>query len=106
MWNSFVMVARVSTLIGVIMVGIPVSYASFSKIRDLLGTASKPGFLDRLNERIPSASFSNEVLEHYPISLAVLSVRGVAWSDLGEPRGSWLFCRTWEFIPNARRLGT
>jgi mannose-1-phosphate guanylyltransferase len=52
LWNSFVMVARVSTLIGLIMVAMPALYASFSKIRDLLGTAREPGGLERLYERI------------------------------------------------------
>jgi len=86
LWNSFVMVARVSTLISLIMVAMPALYASFSKIRDLLGTAREPGCLERLYERIPTASLSNEVLERYPINLSVLPVHGVEWSDLGEPQ--------------------
>jgi mannose-1-phosphate guanylyltransferase len=86
LWNSFVMVARVSTLIGLIMVAMPALHASFSKIRDLLGTAREPGCLERLYERIPTASLSNEVLERYPINLSVLPVHGVEWSDLGEPQ--------------------
>ncbi|MGO9450405.1 MAG: sugar phosphate nucleotidyltransferase [Candidatus Binataceae bacterium] len=85
MWNSFVMVARVSTLIGLIMVALPELFASFSKIQDLLGTAREPGAIERLYERIPSASFSDEVLERYPINLGVLPVHGLEWSDLGEP---------------------
>jgi mannose-1-phosphate guanylyltransferase len=86
MWNSFVMVARVSTLIGLIMVAMPALYASFSKIHGLLGTAREPGGLERLYERIQTASFSSEVLERYPINLSVLPVHGVEWSDLGEPQ--------------------
>ncbi|MGO9607255.1 MAG: sugar phosphate nucleotidyltransferase [Candidatus Binataceae bacterium] len=86
MWNSFVMVARVSTLIGLIMVALPELFASFSKIRDLLGTAREPDVVERLYERIPSASFSDEVLERYPINLGVLPVHGLEWSDLGEPQ--------------------
>ena len=86
MWNSFVMVARVSTLIGLIMVALPELFASFSKIHDLLGTAQEPGGIERLYERIPSASFSDEVLERHPINLGVLPVHGIEWSDLGEPQ--------------------
>ncbi len=86
MWNSFVIVARVSTLIGLIMVAMPALYASFSRVRDLLGTAREPGGLERLYERIPTASLSNEVLERYAINLSVLPVHGVEWSDLGEPQ--------------------
>ena len=86
MWNSFVMVARISTLIGLIMVALPELFASFSKIQDLLGTAPEPGAIERLYKRIPSASFSDEVLERYPINLGVLPVHGIEWSDLGEPQ--------------------
>jgi mannose-1-phosphate guanylyltransferase len=86
LWNSFVMVARVSTLIGLVMVAMPEMFASFSKIRDLLGTAHEAGGLERLYQRIPSTSFSDEVLERYPINLGVLPVHGVEWSDLGEPQ--------------------
>jgi len=86
MWNSFIMVARVSTLIGLIMVAMPELFASFAKIRDLMGTSREPGALERLYERSPAISFSDEVLERYPINLAVLPVHGVEWSDLGEPQ--------------------
>jgi mannose-1-phosphate guanylyltransferase len=86
MWNSFVMVARVSTLIGLIMVALPQLFASFSKIRDLLGTASEPGGIERLYEHTATASFSDEVLERHPINLGVLPVQGIEWSDLGEPQ--------------------
>jgi mannose-1-phosphate guanylyltransferase len=85
-WNSFVMVARVSTLIGLIIVAMPELFASFSKIRDTLGATRERGGLERLYERIPTASFSDEVLARHPINLGVLSVHGVEWSDLGEPQ--------------------
>jgi mannose-1-phosphate guanylyltransferase len=86
LWNSFVMVARVSTLIGLITVALPELFASFSKIRELLGTARESGVVERLYERIPIASFSDEVLERHPINLGVLPVHGIEWSDLGEPQ--------------------
>jgi mannose-1-phosphate guanylyltransferase len=86
MWNSSVMVARVSTLIGLIMVALPQLFASFSKIRDLLGTASEPGGIERLYEHTATASLSDEVLERHPINLGVLPVQGIEWSDLGQPQ--------------------
>jgi mannose-1-phosphate guanylyltransferase len=86
LWNSFVMVARVSTLIGLTMIAMPKLFASFSKIRNLLGTAREPRGVERLYECIPAASFSDEVLERYPINLGVLPVHGLEWSDLGEPQ--------------------
>jgi mannose-1-phosphate guanylyltransferase len=86
MWNSFVMVARVSTLISLTLVALPDLLASFSKIYDLLGTAREPSSIERLYERTPAASFSDEVLERYPTYLSVLPVHGIEWSDLGEPQ--------------------
>ncbi len=43
MWNTFVIVARVSTLISLTLVALPDLFVSFSKIYDLLGTAREPG---------------------------------------------------------------
>jgi mannose-1-phosphate guanylyltransferase len=86
MWNSFVMVARASTVISLIMVALPELFTSFSKIYDLLGTAREPAAIERLYERTPAASFSDEVLERYPTYLRVLPVHDIEWSDLGEPQ--------------------
>ena len=102
MWNTFVMVARVSTLIGLIMVALPELFTWFSKIRGLLGTAGEPGGLERLYERIPTANFSDEVLERYPINLGVLPVNGIEWSDFGEPQRVMAVFPAREFIPNGR----
>jgi mannose-1-phosphate guanylyltransferase len=86
LWNSFVMVARISTLIGLVMVAMPELFASFSRIRDLLGTRRESAGLERLYERIPPAGFSDEVLERSSTNLGVLPVHGLEWSDLGEPQ--------------------
>ncbi len=80
------MVARVSTLIGLIMVALPELFCSFSKVHDFLGTAREPGRIEGLYERTAMASFSDQVLERYPINLGVLPVYGIEWSDLGEPQ--------------------
>jgi mannose-1-phosphate guanylyltransferase len=86
MLNSFVMVAQVSTLIGLIMVALPELFASFSNIDDLLGTAREPDSIENLYQRTPMTNFSDEVLQRHPIHLGVLPVHGVEWSDLGEPQ--------------------
>jgi hypothetical protein len=86
MVNSFVMVARVSTLLGLIMVALPDLFAAFRKIHDLLGSARESSGIERLYERTPRACFSAEVLERSPINLRVVPVHGLEWSDLGEPQ--------------------
>ncbi len=86
LWNSFVMVARVPTLLGMIEAGVPDLFAAFAAVRSALGTESEPGRIDELYARIRPYNFSHEVLERQPERLAVLPVHGIEWSDLGEPQ--------------------
>jgi len=48
LWNSFVMVARLSTLLGLIMVTLPELYRSFARISSTLLTSSEERSIERL----------------------------------------------------------
>lgn len=85
LWNSFVIVARVSTLMGLIIVALPELYHAFRRISASLMTSSEGRSINRLYGALPHADFSHDVLARNPVNLAVLPVRGVEWSDLGEP---------------------
>jgi mannose-1-phosphate guanylyltransferase len=85
LWNSFVMVARLSTLLGLIMLTAPELYRSFARMRSTLLTSSEERSIERLYGSIDDTDFSRDVLARRPINLAVLPVRGCEWSDLGEP---------------------
>ncbi len=85
MWNSFVMVARISTLLGLMMVAMPTLYGSFARIRPRIGTPEEEQAVRTLYAVLSPANFSEEILAKYPMNLGVLPVRGVQWSDLGEP---------------------
>jgi mannose-1-phosphate guanylyltransferase len=84
-WNSFVIVARVSTLLGLFIIALPDLYLSFKKVRSAFGTPFEEETLRRLYNDLPSSSFSDEVLVRHGINLGVLPVAGIWWSDLGEP---------------------
>ena len=86
LWNTFVMVGQLSTLLGQFIIALPNLYLSFSKMRPIFGTTSETGAVERLYSDLRSVSFSDEVLARHPVNLAVLPVRSVEWSDLGEPR--------------------
>jgi mannose-1-phosphate guanylyltransferase len=86
LWNSFVMVGELSTLLGLFIVALPNLYLSLRKIQSSFGTTFEEKTVERLYEDLGSASFSDQVLARCPVNLAVLPVRGVEWSDLGEPR--------------------
>ncbi len=84
-WNTLVMVARLSTLLGLIMVTVPELYRSFARVCSTLLTSSEKRSIESLYASIGDADFSRDVLARRPINLAVLPVRGCEWTDLGEP---------------------
>ena len=85
LWNTFVMVGRVSAFLEMIRRSLPDLLASFEST--LAGT--KPGeeasALNELFSSIPDSNFSDEVLSVRPTDLAVFPARGLGWTDLGEP---------------------
>ena len=85
LWNSFVMVGRVSTLLALVRLTIPDLHRSFAEIKHTLGTVGEWPALERLYCGLPSLDFSRQVLTARPDRLSVLPVRGVHWSDLGDP---------------------
>jgi len=84
-WNSFVIVARASTLLGLFMIALPDLYLSFKKVQATFGTAFEEGTILRLYDDLSTTSFSDDVLVGHGINLGVLPVTGVRWNDLGEP---------------------
>jgi mannose-1-phosphate guanylyltransferase len=86
LWNSFVLVGQLSTLLGLIMVTAPGLYLSFASISSTLLTSSEVRSIEMLYASISDTDFSHDVLAVRPNNLAVLPVRGCEWSDLGEPR--------------------
>jgi len=86
LWNSFVMIASVQALLGIIESALPQLCSSFIVIAPFLGTPEESNLIDKLYARMEETNFSHQVLAHRPERLAVLKVTGVRWNDLGEPR--------------------
>jgi len=86
LWNSFVIVARLSTFLGLFLIALPDLYHAFRAIEAEMATPSEQLRVRRLYQRIKTCNFSDEVLVKCPFNLAVLQLDGVEWSDLGEPR--------------------
>ena len=83
--NSFVIVARLSTFLGLFLIAMPELHGAFRALEPEMGTSSEAARVRRLYDRIGSSNFSDEVLAKCPFNLAVLEIKGVEWSDLGEP---------------------
>jgi len=81
LWNSFVTVARVSTLLSLIMIAEPELYSAFVSIRSAIGTRTERSVIERLYSGIPEVGFSG-VLAGGPVNLAVLPVSGVAFRNV------------------------
>ncbi|HYL58971.1 MAG TPA: hypothetical protein VEU51_08875, partial [Candidatus Acidoferrales bacterium] len=88
LWSSMVVVARVSTLLGSIMIAEPDLYGAFASIRTAIGTSAERDAIEGVYANLPGASFTDSVLAGCPVNLAVLPVSGVAFSGLGEPARS------------------
>jgi len=84
-WNSFVVVARVPVLLALIRRTAPDLYAAFMEAWLRRRTHGEKEAMRSLYARLSPANFSEDVLGSRPANLAVLPVRGVAWSDWGEP---------------------
>jgi mannose-1-phosphate guanylyltransferase len=86
LWNSFVMVGSVQTLLTMVCRAIPGLCETFGPLREVLGTPAEERVARAVYARTPSRDFSREVLATRPLNLAVLPVHGVEWTDLGDPR--------------------
>jgi len=86
LWNSFVIVGRVSTLLRMIRTASPYLYRSFTSVFAALSTDYEPKSLQFLYAGLVPTSFSHSVLQKCESDLAVLPVSGLQWSDLGDPR--------------------
>ena len=77
LWNSFVMVGRVSAFLRIIRLALPELVAAFESLR-----GSRIG---DIYAHAPAWNFSADVLSVRPHDLSVLPVCGLGWTDLGEP---------------------
>lgn len=85
LWNSFVMVGRVPTLLGMVERAAPDLFQAFAGIQPALCTTAERAVVRSLYARLPDVNFSRQVLAASPANLAVLPVTGVRWSDWGDP---------------------
>jgi mannose-1-phosphate guanylyltransferase len=83
LWNSFVVMGRVLTLLSVIERSVSDLYRAFRGIH--FGSRKESEDVHSLYRRLPSSNFSQKVLACSAGKLAVLPVSGVEWSDWGDP---------------------
>jgi mannose-1-phosphate guanylyltransferase len=85
LWNSFVLVARIPALLALIRATTAELFRAFVTAWPRRPDGQGASRMRALYGRLPPTNFSHDVLERSPARLAVLPVRGVVWSDWGEP---------------------
>ena len=85
LWNSFVMVGRVDSLLKMIRAALPQMHAAFNRITPTFETTTEHSAAVELYSQIEETNFSHQVLAARPQDLMVMRVADVGWSDLGEP---------------------
>lgn len=85
LWNSFVMVGRIDSLLKMTYKAVPKLFQSFAAIAPTFGGPTERPALQQLYSAISEINFSHEVLAKRPDDLSVMRVGEVGWSDLGEP---------------------
>ena len=85
LWNTFVIVATVSTLIEAGRACLPRLHDRLSAIGAFAGTEDEPWAVRQAYALAPRANFARAVLEVCPRPLAVATMPDVTWCDLGTP---------------------
>jgi mannose-1-phosphate guanylyltransferase len=87
LWNTLVLVTRVSTLIEASRIALPALHERFARLRRFAGTADEAWAVRQAYAHAPRASFSSAVLEPLAARLAVSPLPAdLVWSDWGTPR--------------------
>lgn len=85
LWNSFVMVGRLEAFLLMIKRAVPKLYMAFEAVRPTLSTRREREAIQNLYAKIGPSNFSHDVLSTSANDLSVMPVKGVGWSDWGNP---------------------
>lgn len=86
LWNTFVMIGRVTAFTEMIQQAVPGIYRHFEAILRPLGLNTEAEIMQTVYNALPIADFSRQVLSVSTGKLAVAPLGDVGWNDLGDPR--------------------
>jgi mannose-1-phosphate guanylyltransferase len=85
-WNTFVFVAKASTLVEAGRRCVPRIHSGLERMVHLAGRRARPEAIWRVSAGLPTANFSRDILQNLAPMLAVTTLTGVTWCDWGSPR--------------------
>jgi mannose-1-phosphate guanylyltransferase len=86
LWNTFVMVAKASTLVSVADVLLPGLHRRLTAVTPFFGTRREARALEKAYVSLPRHNFSETVLQAGLPFLSVSALPPLTWSDLGTPQ--------------------
>ncbi len=85
LWNTLVMVAKVTTLWKLGWENLPVMMERFERLGTRIGTVHENETLHEIYRDMPVLDISRELLQRIPEHLGVMEFEEVLWSDWGQP---------------------
>ena len=86
LWNSFVMVGHLDTFLRLIWDAAADLVIALDPLRRAMGTDHEAGVAETVYTTLPTLSFAERVLAPAPERLVTVRVKGVEWSDWGNPQ--------------------
>lgn len=85
LWNTFVLAAKVENLWKMGWRCFPDLMALFERLGRHIGTSKEGRVLESIYHTMPRKNFSSDLLQQIPDQVGVVELRGVMWSDWGQP---------------------
>jgi mannose-1-phosphate guanylyltransferase len=85
LWNTFVMVSKVSALWALGTKYFPDILQPFERLEQAIGSPEESHVLEAIYQDMPRKNFSSDLLQRVPDCVAVMELTGVLWSDWGKP---------------------
>jgi mannose-1-phosphate guanylyltransferase len=85
LWNTFVMAADIEALLALFARATPHIHEALARVRVGFDEVLEDDMIGRIYTALPSVGFSEAILTASISDFAVLPVKDVEWSDLGEP---------------------
>jgi len=86
LWNTMIMVARVSALWDIARRSQPAMIERFDALRPCMGRAGQAAAIARAYEKMEHVNFSRDIAEAAASRMVAMPMDGVHWSDWGRPQ--------------------
>ncbi|MBI3989331.1 MAG: hypothetical protein HY347_06910, partial [candidate division NC10 bacterium] len=100
LWNTLILVCQAERLLQMFKAYVPAVFRRFERIRRALGSVSEGRVLEEAYQRLTSVNFSKAILEKKVERLGVIPMKGVHWSDWGDPARILKSLTRWGLRPN------